>query len=31
VVLDEAVRQPVILGRLAERQVSLATKALSPF
>lgn len=31
VVLDEAVRQPVIFGRLAERQASLATKAFSPF
>jgi hypothetical protein len=30
-VLDEAVRQPVIFGRLAERQASLATKAFSPF
>jgi hypothetical protein len=30
-VLDEAVRQPVIFGRLAERQASLATKTLSPF
>lgn len=29
--LDEAVRQPVILGRLAERQASLVTKTLSPF
>lgn len=31
VVLDEAVRQPVIFGRLAERQASLATNALSLF
>jgi hypothetical protein len=30
-VLDEAVRQPVIFGRLAERQASLATNAFIPF
>lgn len=31
IVLDEAVRQPVIFGRLAERQASLATNALGLF
>lgn len=31
VVLDEAVRQPVIFGRLAERQANIVTDAFSPF
>lgn len=30
-VLDEAVRQPIAVGLLAERQASLVTKTLSPF
>jgi len=30
-VLDEAVRQPVIFGRLAQRQANIVTSAFSPF